>query len=132
MMEKAKQILNKYKKAVAAFVIAVAVIITMLGGAKLMVYFGLLFSGVFLGWYLRKVKQLYEDYRLGLRINALQYSAKQYESLQKEKKQLEEENQLLSRRLESMRTLRSGSGGVIRDNIYRNGIAGIREDSETL
>lgn len=75
-----------------------AIIISMLGGAKLMIYIALLITGIVLGRSYATFKRMYEDYKLGLKVNTVLYSSKQTEQIKKENEQLKSElNQLNER-----------------------------------
>lgn len=67
------------------------VIISLLGGFKLMIYLLLLITGLLIGWNAYKVKGVIADYRLALRVNTIQFSAKQTEGLKEKIKDLEAE-----------------------------------------
>jgi len=67
------------------------VIISLLGGFKLMIYLMLLVTGLLIGWNAYRIKGVVADYRLALRVNTIQFSAKQTEGLKEKIKDLESE-----------------------------------------
>jgi len=85
-----------------------AIIITLFGGG-IFTSFGVLFViGFLLGWNGQKFKRLYEDYRLGLRVNAIMFSSGQMEKQQKERDQLVEEVRQLRERIAAYNILKEG------------------------
>lgn len=89
-------------------VAVLAIVITLLGGG-IFTSFGILFVlGLVLGWNACKFKQLYQDYRLGLRVNAIMFSSKQMESQMKEREQLVEEVRQLRERIAAYNILKEG------------------------
>lgn len=79
--------------------LSLALIVTLLGGG-IFTSFGVLFVlGFLLGWNGKKFKQLYDDYRLGLRVNAIMFSSRQMEAQMKEREQLIEEIRQLRERI---------------------------------
>lgn len=85
------------------------ILVTLLGGG-IFTSFGVLFTlGFILGWQGKKTKQFFDDYRLGLRINALQYSARVMEEKERERQALLEENRQLLDRLRAQDLLKEGN-----------------------
>lgn len=76
------------------------VIISLLGGLKLMIYLMLLLSGLFVGWTAHRVWIVIKDYRLALKVNTLQFNAKQTEQLQGKLRDLEQELHVAKTRLD--------------------------------
>jgi hypothetical protein len=112
--------------------IILALIFTLLGGFKLLVYFGLLISGIILGSRYQKFKQIYNDYKLGLRVNTLLYHSKQTEEMKAKIEQYEKEIASAADRIKLYQAHQISSpmkGGFPFDNIHSNGVAGVREDA---
>ncbi|MEI7028343.1 hypothetical protein [Paenibacillus sp. y28] len=72
-----------------AISLVLSLIVTFLGGGKLLVYLLLLVTGLILGAKYTQLKQLYQDYKLGLKINAIQYSQKESQQLKQKVADLE-------------------------------------------
>lgn len=90
-------------------VIAVIGIIVALLGGGIFTSFGVLFiTGLVLGWQGKKFKQLYDDYRLGLRVNAIMYSSKAMEEKEREREQMVKEIGQLRERIAAYNVLKEG------------------------
>lgn len=75
--------IKKSKKKLILLLISIFLvsILSLLGGIKLMFYIFLLITGAFLGWQLKKVFIVLQDYRLALKINTVQFNAKETDIL---------------------------------------------------
>lgn len=81
------------------------ILITLLGGG-IFTSFGVLFvCGFFIGWQGKKFKQLFDDYKLGLRVNAIMFSSRVMEDKEKERNQLHEEIRQLRERIAAQNLL---------------------------
>lgn len=122
----------KYKKIIFAISACLSLIMVGFGGAKFLVYILLLLTGVFLGAKYTQLKQLYTDYRLGLRINAIQYSQKETDAMRDKMTALEGDLRTANERLKlysaSMQSSKQ-NGGFINDNQPSNRFAGVRQDA---
>lgn len=104
-----------------------ALLVTYLGGGKLLIYLLLLLSGIFIGNKFNSLMQLYKDYKLSLRVNSIIANSKQYEQQQEEIERLKIENKSLLERLtlyaatSSSKRTQLNIGGYEHGNISSNG-----------
>lgn len=99
-------------KSMRAFFYAVAILIVLaiafLGGG-VFTSFGVLFTvGFLMGWQGKGLKQLIDDYRLGLKVNSIMFSVRAMEEKEKERKQMLEEIRQLRERISAMNVLKEG------------------------
>lgn len=96
-----------------------------------MVYLSIAIMFFIIGKSFSDLKRLYEDYRLGLKINALQYSAKQFDALQVAKQQLEQELKNANERINLLRATQINQGGGNYDHFTFDSIGRVRKNPET-
>lgn len=100
--------MKEWRSLVFVVIVILGILVSLLGGG-IFTSFGVLFVlGFVLGWQGKKFKQLYDDYRLGLRVNAIMYSSRQMEQQQKEREQLVEEIRQLRERIAAYNVLQEG------------------------
>lgn len=88
---KIKEIMKKYKKLSLAITLLISLIVVFMGGAKLMIYFALLITGLFFGSRYERFRRIYQDYKLGLQVNSILVSQKQFTAQKDELEQLKQD-----------------------------------------
>lgn len=90
---------KKRFKIIVAAAVFFGLIMTLLGGFKLMIYLFLLLTGLVLGWHGNKLKIVITDYRLALKVNTIQFNAKQTDQYKTKIADLESELRAVQTRL---------------------------------
>lgn len=91
--------LSKKQLAIYIAILMIGILLILLGGGSLLLYFSLIGFSFYAGFKARGVVQLVRDYRLGLKYNSLAFSQKQYEKIVKENENLKRELSSASERL---------------------------------
>jgi len=88
---KVREFLSKHRKIVFSASLVASLIVVFLGGGKLLIYLALLLTGLFVGIRYERFRRIYQDYKLGLQVNSILVSQKQYEKQKEELEQLRED-----------------------------------------
>ncbi|TMV42798.1 hypothetical protein FE783_36920 [Paenibacillus mesophilus] len=123
---------NRKFRLILALVLGVT--FALIGGFKLLVYVGLLLTGLFLGSQYQKYRQLFHDYKLGLRINTILYNSRESEEMKQKVEQLQKELASAADRIklyQASTVQNQAKGGFPFDNINRNGAPGVWQNVET-
>ncbi len=125
--------IKKYRKKFMLIVsILLGILITVLGGGKLLIYLLIFASGLIIGIKYLALKRLYDDYKLSLRVNSIITGSKQIEEIRLENDRLKLEIRTMSDRLNlhqaAASTKRFTPGGVSFGNNDNNRTAWLREN----
>lgn len=128
-------ILKNRKRFIFFTSLSCSLLIVSMGGVKLMIYFLLLLTGLFLGIHYERLKRLYADYKLSLRVNSIITSSKQYEEQEKEIERLRRDLSSMSERLNFYQSahnqnlrMQGVQGGIYHGNFSRDGTPRVWED----
>lgn len=124
---------KKFRTAMTIIFIILSIIFVTFGGGKLLVYVGMFISGLLIGWNINKFKSLYDDYKLALKVNSIQFSSKKMIEMQKENEKLKQELSSAAERISIYQSsTKINRGGYSNDDFNSNRFTGIRENAETL